>query len=107
MEVFMFLFKSKSNKLSKTEIHELMNKKDVTVLDVRTPEEFKGRKIKGSKNLPLNELAKKADKMLKNRDTKILVCCLSGSRSRFAVKMLNNLGFTDVSDIGGIGPWIS
>ena len=39
------------------------------------------------------------------KDAEILVYCQSGHRSADAASKLRTLGFTDVSDIGGIADW--
>ena len=82
----------------------IQNDDNVTLLDVRTPEEFKkdGR-IAGAKLIPLGQLSKNL-KML-DKSKKVLVYCRSGSRSTSASRILGNNGFTAINLSGGIGSW--
>ena len=50
-----------------------------TIIDVRTPDEFRGGNIKGSINIPLNSLNQNLSKLKK--DKPIITCCDSGLRS--------------------------
>lgn len=74
------------------------------LLDVRSKREFSGKKIDGSKNIPLNELGSRMGE-LGPKDTKIVVYCLSGARSRGAVSLLNRAGYTNVWDMGTFRVW--
>ncbi|PKR82037.1 sulfurtransferase [Brumimicrobium salinarum] len=68
------------------------------ILDVRTPQEFKGGHIKGSKNIPLQSLNNKLKGLKKNQV--IITCCASGNRSGSAKSILKNAGF-EVYNGGG------
>lgn len=70
-------------------------------LDVRTPEEFAEGHIEGSRNLPLHEL-KKIDTVIPDKDAPVYVYCLSGARSRRSAALMRHMGYTDVTDMGGI-----
>ena len=65
------------------------------LLDVRIP---------GSKNVPLQSIDKVAG-MIDNKATPIFVHCLSGARSRQAAAVLQQLGYTNVKNIGGISAY--
>ncbi len=70
------------------------------ILDVRSPGEFKGGHIKGSKNIPLNSLPASLKK-LKNKEQPIITCCASGMRSASAKSILQSNGYTNVYNGGG------
>ncbi len=72
------------------------------VLDVRTKGEFQGGHIKGSVNIPLQNLAAGSSKLAKNKV--IITCCASGMRSASAKSMLRSAGFSEVHNGGG---WMS
>lgn len=74
------------------------------LLDVRTPQEYREGHIPGSQNVPLQQLDK-VDEVTDNIDAALYVYCLSGSRSRQAVAMLQNMGYTNVRNIGGIAAY--
>jgi len=57
-----------------------LNDKNKQFVDVRTPGEYKGNHIKGFKNIPLHQLAQKAEKDL-SKEIEEIVICQSGMRS--------------------------
>ncbi len=69
------------------------------ILDVRTKEEFDRGNIKGSINMPLNNLMNTISNLDKNKP--IITCCASGMRSSTAKSLLKNSGFTTVVNGGG------
>ena len=73
------------------------------ILDVRTREEYQSGHVKGSVNVPLNQLPAYIRK-LKNKDQAIITCCASGMRSGSAKNLLQSEGFTNVHNGGG---WLS
>ena len=82
------------------------NDDNVTLLDVRTPDEFKhDGHIADAKLIPLGQLAQNLNMLDKSK--KVLVYCRSGSRSVAAARILDNRGFTVVNMSGGITDWKS
>ena len=68
------------------------------LVDVRTPEEFADGNVKGSVNIPLDQVQ---NKLAKFRDKKnIVVFCRSGNRSSQAKSILEQNGFTNVTNGG-------
>lgn len=91
--------------ISTTDLKNELKDKNKQFVDVRTPGEFKGNNIKGFKNLPLQQLAQKAEKEL-SKDKEVVVICQSGMRSQNATKILKKLGFTNVTNVkGGMSAW--
>ncbi|MCL1844510.1 MAG: rhodanese-like domain-containing protein [Defluviitaleaceae bacterium] len=94
------------NRITAAEAYEKMKSNpDVKVIDVRTAEEFATGKIPGALLLPDFLLREQADKILPDKNAEILVYCRSGARSRDAVYELGSMGYTNVSDFGGINAW--
>jgi rhodanese-related sulfurtransferase len=83
----------------------LDNEKGIVLLDVRTPEEHLQKRIPNSILIPVNILAKEAISKLPDKNAAIIVYCKSGNRSASAVKILTNLGYTNIYDLGGINGW--
>ncbi|GGM19328.1 sulfurtransferase [Paraliobacillus quinghaiensis] len=84
--------------------NELKDKKK-QFIDVRTPNEFKGNKIKEFKNVPLHQLKQKAEKEI-NKEKEVVVICQSGMRSQQACKQLKKLGYDQVTNVkGGMNAW--
>lgn len=77
---------------------ELM-KKGAQIIDVRTKEEYQGGHIKGSINIPLNNLNHNLSKIKK--DKPVITCCASGMRSAAAKGILTSNGFSEVYNGGG------
>ena len=69
-----------------------------TLVDVRTPSEFRDGNIQGAINLPLQTLGSNLNKLMK--DQVIITCCRSGSRSGMARRQLQAAGFTQVYNGG-------
>lgn len=74
------------------------------LLDVRTQEEYDGGHIPGAVCLPNEEIT--ADMPIAfDKSAEILVYCRSGRRSAEAAEKLKKMGYTNVSDIGGLQDW--
>ena len=80
---------------------EFMANPGSVLLDVRTEEEFLMGHIPGSQNLPL-QMIDDVEDVVGNKNTELYVYCRSGARSRRAVDMLEELGYTRAVNIGGI-----
>ena len=74
----------------------------ILIVDVRTPEEFATGAYPEAINIPLDELGQRLDEIGSNLNRKIVVYCASGGRSAYAQRMLVQLGYTNVSNGGGI-----
>lgn len=76
--------------------------KGAIIIDVRTPGEFQGGHIKGSKNIPLNTISSKINE-IKKLNKPVIACCASGMRSSQATSILKSNGI-DAMNGGG---WMS
>jgi len=74
-------------------------KNGAQIIDVRTPGEYQGGHIRGSKNMPLQVLTSKTTSLDKTKP--IITCCASGMRSASAKSVLLKNGFTEVYNGGG------
>ena len=77
-------------------------KNGAQIIDVRTRSEYASGNVKGSVNIPLNELSSHATKIKKN--VPLITCCASGMRSASAKSTLRSLGFKEVYNGGS---WMS
>lgn len=71
------------------------------VVDVRTPEEFHSGAFPGAINIPLDELQQRISE-LGSQSRDITLYCASGARSAYGQRVLQQLGFTQVKNGGGI-----
>lgn len=74
------------------------------LLDVREPDEYAAGHISGSANLPLSEI-RSAEDRFPDMDTPLFVYCLSGARSSKAITALGEMGYTKLTNLGGIRAW--
>lgn len=79
-----------------------LTKQGAQIIDVRTKGEYAGGHIKGSINIPLQNLQASLGKIKK--DKPVITCCASGMRSASAKGILKSNGFTEVHNGGG---WMS
>jgi rhodanese-related sulfurtransferase len=87
---------------------QILNKDNVTILDVRENRELQGGVIKGAKTIPISEVSSRLTELDKNKDNPFLVYCASGNRSGGTCNLLTSNGFTDVYNLaGGIMAWKS
>ena len=77
---------------------------ELLVLDVREPAEYRETHVKGSKLIPLDQLALRINEL--PHEQPIVAMCRSGNRSGVATDLLKRAGFTDVANLkGGIVAW--
>ena len=94
-------YKSISAQATKERLNE---NKDTLLVDVRSRDEYKQGHIPGSKNIPLDQIAQ-IEKTAKDKDKEIILYCLSGARASSACSALCQMGYTNVSNMGGIRSW--
>jgi phage shock protein E len=91
----MFSFLKKTS--GRPDLPALINE-GATVIDVRSPEEFRAGHFGGAVNIPLQELSARIGKYEKNEV--IILCCASGMRSARAASALKAGGYNRVYDAG-------
>ncbi len=82
--------------------YKALKQNGAQIIDVRTISEFQSGHIKGSVNMPLQNLHSHFPKIKKNKP--VIVCCASGMRSASAKNILKSNRFTEVHNGGS---WIS
>ena len=95
------------NTISATEaLRELNNDDNIVLIDVREEEDYEFSRIKGSILIPLGELEKRIVNEVPDQETRIFVYCQRGVRSRTASRLLTDLGYINVYNVGGIEAWV-
>lgn len=74
-------------------------KEGAIILDVRTKGEYGSGHIRGSVNIPVDQLGKNLQKF-KDKKRPIITCCESGMRSASAKGVLTSNGFVNVYNGG-------
>jgi len=70
-----------------------------TIIDVREPDEYKSGHVSGAINIPPDQLLQGAPQLKDvTKDSAIIVYCRSGSRSNVAMNILQNLGYTNITN---------
>ncbi|HEY9129158.1 MAG TPA: rhodanese-like domain-containing protein [Sulfurovum sp.] len=87
---------------AKQAVELLENDDNVTLLDVRTIQEYKAGHLRGATLIPVEVLPENLDKLKEDKDKKIIVYCRTGSRSVSASRTLEEHGFTPLHVRGGI-----
>ena len=85
-------------------VADCRNTPGAVLLDVRSPQEYREGHIPGSQNVPLQTIDK-VRTVVDNKDMPLYVYCHSGARSRQAVQRLGQMGYRNVTNIGGIAAY--
>ncbi|MCT4640988.1 MAG: rhodanese-like domain-containing protein [Bacteriovoracaceae bacterium] len=93
---FFITYKIYKNRKAKNMAKELIQQNAV-LIDVRNPEEFAQSNVKNSINIPLANISTIFNQYPKNQ--KIAFFCASGLRSKMAISIMKNQGFTDVHNL--------
>ncbi len=83
-----------------------INAGNVTVLDVREPDEHAEGALIGALHIPRGHLEAQVEGRIVDKDAPVIVYCAGGVRSAFAARTLGELGYSNVfSMAGGFGKW--
>ena len=75
--------------------------KDVSIVDVRTPEEYAGEHFPNAINIPLDRVAERIEEFRKMKKP-IIAYCRTGNRSGMAVSILKQHGIAEAVNGGGL-----
>lgn len=78
----------------------LAQSKDSVWIDVRTPAEFSAGHIGAAMLIPYNEMSAKIQSLVPNKKQRINLYCRSGRRAEIALMTLEQLGYTNVQNMG-------
>lgn len=93
------------HKITAEEAKKMMDEGGVTIVDVRTEEEYKEGHVPDAILVPNETIADEPPEALPDQDAKLLVYCRSGRRSKDASDKLVEMGYQNVYDFGGIIDW--
>jgi len=101
---FMFEKPDYLKMITATELNQVMQKEDIVLIDVHTPEQ---QHIKGTDLvIPYNEIEKYQVKLPKDKNTAIYLYCQGGPMGEAAAKSLYELGYRNLYNLeGGAKAW--
>lgn len=77
------------------------NMTDVLLIDVRTEAEFQAGHLDNATLIPYDIIANQITTVAPDKNQAIELYCRSGRRSEIALQALQQLGYTNVTNIGG------
>ena len=89
-------------KIDKKKVDVLFSIKNAFVIDVRSTKEWNEGHLSIAKHIEWVNLNSKIEELTKNKNKTIMVYCRSGKRSEKAMKILKDLGYLKVINLGGI-----
>jgi len=75
---------------------------DVLIIDVRTEAEWNSGYLENAIHIPLDTIEKNITLTEPDKNMEIYLYCRSGNRSEKATSILQDLGYKNVTNIGGI-----
>ena len=98
--------KGEIKNVSMDEIVNIMSEnQNYMILDVRTVEEYNNGHIPNAICIPNETISEDVINKLPNKEQLILIYCRSGNRSKQAANKLQELGYTNLIEFGGIIDW--
>jgi rhodanese-related sulfurtransferase len=88
------------------QVREVMDREDVTIIDVREDWEYAEGHIPGAELIPLGQLPDRIGEV--SKEVEIILVCRSGNRSGQALQFLEQQGFENAHNMnGGMIAWTS
>lgn len=89
-----------------TEVFATQREGGITVIDVRTAEEFANGHVPGAVNVPIDQVSASHPTLAAlDKDEPVYFICHSGGRSARAADMMAAEGYTAVNVLGGTATW--
>lgn len=91
-----------TNEIEYSTLQKMIKEDSHTILlDVRNILEFEEGHLLGALNIPLSELENKAGLLIPNRGQTIIVYCDRGVKSKAAIDILEEMGYTNIYELKG------
>lgn len=74
-------------------------KKGTTIIDVRSPQEYREGHVNGAISIPDYQIKREIRKYIPNKNQLIVVYCSTGHRSQRTQQILENMGYTNVYNV--------
>lgn len=73
--------------------------RNVVLVDVRTPEEYRAGHKEGALNIPVDEVEQLAPQLLPDKNAVILLYCRTGKRADKAMETLRKMGYSHLENL--------
>ena len=73
------------------------------IIDVRTLEEWKACHLASAQHIELQNIAASIEQLVPDKDQQLYLYCRSGNRSGQAKAIIEQMGYANVVNAGGIG----
>ncbi|MER5281152.1 rhodanese-like domain-containing protein [Streptomyces sp. NPDC002809] len=93
-------------RLGVVEAHRMLQEATAVLLDVRETAEWQAGHAPGAQHLPMSQLAAGAQVPSPPADSRLVLICRSGKRSRTAALLLRERGTDAVDVAGGMEEWV-
>jgi sulfur-carrier protein adenylyltransferase/sulfurtransferase len=98
--------KAEIDEVDASRARELLAEADAAAVDVRERDEWEEGHIPGAVHIPRGSLEGRIENAVPDRSQAIVVYCSGGSRSAFAARTLEELGYENVASLaGGFTDW--
>jgi molybdopterin/thiamine biosynthesis adenylyltransferase/rhodanese-related sulfurtransferase len=88
--------------ISTIDAHERLSASDAPLfVDVREPDEWEEGHIPGAIHIARGRLESRIEGLIPDKSSELVVYCSVGARSAFATKVLTEMGYEDVINLGG------
>ena len=91
--------------MSSISISDFNKLTNINIIDIRSVEKYNNNHIKGSINVPVNNLILKPEKYLA-KDSIYYIYCQKGVQSKKICILLNKMGYNVINIEGGYEAWI-
>jgi rhodanese-related sulfurtransferase len=92
--------------VSAVEAQEVLKQKDIVILDIRTPQEFRASRISGAININFYDPSFPDELNKLDRNKTYFVYCRSGNRTGQSMRLFSQLGFKNIFHLQrGIVDW--
>jgi rhodanese-related sulfurtransferase len=75
------------------------------IVDARTADEYGQKHIKGSINIPVDNVETELEKRIPDKNSEIIFYCAKGVRAQKALEKALLMGYAKVYNLGGISDW--
>ncbi|MDR1018610.1 MAG: rhodanese-like domain-containing protein [Lachnospiraceae bacterium] len=92
--------------ISPEDVKKMMDdKEDFVLIDVRNPDEYLEGHIPGAYNIPILFFVSTVQDVYPDKNKKYVLYCSIGKKAARAAMVMEKLGYTDISNMGGINDW--